>query len=369
MSSIQISKPRSAFFRFFPPPDFLLSPAVGVDISDRAVRFIELRTEKGGNKIKKFGEQALPKGVIQNGDIKDKATLKTALIALRKDYDLSYIRVGLPEERAFLFRMEVPILSHEETVENISFSLEEHIPLSSADAVFDYVVSKPLYGKVSPGNREVVVSAIPREVVSMYESAFLDSGLTPLSFEIEGSAIARSVIPFSDSKTYMVVDIGAFRTGIVVVCNNVVYYSTTVDFGGNIFNELIQTNLNVSSDEAEALIQEGAFSRQGDHRDFFPVLLNASDPLKEEISKHYVYWHNHQNKKECTPPPIEKVLICGSDAGIDGLAEHLTLSLRSKVDVADVWANAFSVSSYIPPIPFNKSLAFATATGLALRRD
>lgn len=369
MSHLHLKYARKAFFRFFPPPEFLLMPAVGVDVSDRAVRFIELKPSKTGFTIKRFGEQVLPKGVIENGEIKDFATFKTALIALRKDYDLSFVRVGLPEEKAFLFRSEVPLLSPTETKETIGFSIEEHVPISAVDAVYDYTEVPPLFGKVPAGSREVVVSVFPKNIAESYESAFSESGLTPLSFEIEGSAIARSVIPQNDNRTYMVVDIGAMRTGIIIVSGGAVYYSTTVDFGGSVLSEAIQSHLNVSADEAEALKHEGAFSRQGEHRDFFPALLEACEPLQEEINKHYVYWHNHSDKKDCTPPIIEKVILCGSDADLEGLAEHLTLSLRSPVEIANVWVNAFSADSYIPPIPFSRSLAFATATGLALRSN
>src|SRR5688572_11834264 len=92
------------FFRLFPPPQFLLMSSVGIDLSDRAARFIELVPDKSAYKIRRFGEQVLPPGVIDKGDIKDIATFKTALIALRRDYGLSFVRVSLPEEKAFLFR-------------------------------------------------------------------------------------------------------------------------------------------------------------------------------------------------------------------------------------------------------------------------
>lgn len=357
------------FFRLFPPPAFLLMPSVGVDISDRAARFIELLSNRGSFRIKRFGEQVLPAGVIARGDIKDAATLKTALIALRRDYNLSYVRVALPEEKAFLFRTEVPLLSAEETKENIAFQLEEHVPISASDAIFDYTIAEPLFGKTNPGLREAVVSVFPRPVVDSYLSVFAGAGLTPLSFEMEGAALSRAVIPEGDQGTYMIADIGEMRTGIIIVSRGTVHFTTTIDIGGGAFTDEIEKRLNVGAEEALTLKQEGAFSRHGKYRELFSVLIEEINPLKEQISKHFVYWHNHPDKKDATPPPIEKVIICGSDAYLEGLAEHFSLSLRIKVEVANVWTNTFSTEHYIPPIPFGRSLAFATAVGLAMRSE
>jgi type IV pilus assembly protein PilM len=358
---------QKAFFRLFPPPDFLLMPAVGVDVSDRAVRFLEMKPSADGFTVKRFGEQSLPEGVIKDGDIKDVGTLKTALIALRRDYNLSFIRVALPEEKAFLFRTEVPQLSPEETRENIGFQLEEHVPIKVSEAVFDYSIVPPLFGKNGGGLREVVVSVFPKPIIDGYWEAFTGAGLTPLSFEMEGSAIARSVVKEGDMGTYLIADIGSLRTGLTIVSGGAVHFSTTIDVGGSVITEVIREKMNISESEAVALKQEGAFSRHGTHRDIFPALLESLAPLKNEISKHYVYWHNHPDKKDATPPSIEKVILCGSEASLEGLAEYLTLALRSPVEVADVWKNAFSIEKYVPPLPFNKSLAFATAIGLALR--
>ena len=357
------------FFRLFPTPQFLLMPAVGIDLSDRAARFIELLPSGREFRIKRFGEQVLPAGIIDRGDVKDPATLRTALIALRRDYDLSYVRVALPEEKAFLFRTEVPLLSPEETKENISFQLEEHVPLKVGEAIFDYAVAEPLFGKISPNLREVVVSVFPRSVVEAYLDVFVGAGLSPLSFEMESTALSRAVIPEGDQGTYMIADIGEMRTGIIIVNRGTVHFTTTIDLGGGAFTDEVEKRLNVSRDEALALKQEGAFSRHGEHRELFPTLISAINPLKEEINKHFVYWHNHPDKKDAAPPPIEKVIICGSDAYLEGLAEHFSLSLRVKVEVANVWSNVFSTESYIPPIPFGRSLAFATAVGLAMRSE
>ena len=50
-----------------------------------------------------------------------------------------------------------------------------------------------------------------------------------------------------------------------------------------------------------------------------------------------------------------------------GLSDYLTVSIKSKVEMANVWVNILNTENYIPEIPFKEALSFAAALGLALR--
>jgi len=369
MSHPQLLYSQKKFYRLFPPPQFLLMPAVGMDISDHVVRFVELIPHHGTFTIGRFGEQILPPGTVIDGEIKDPNTLKTVLIGLRREHNLLHIRGSLPEEKAYLFRTEVPVLPPEETKENIAFQLEEHVPIGPGDAVFDYTITNPLFEKPAGDKREVVVSVFPRTIVDSYISVYQGAGLTPLSFEMEGTALSRSLIKNGDQGTYLIVDFGAERTGIAIYSRGAVHLTTTVDVGGEQLTKAIQKQLNVPHEEAEKLKRSGAFSRNGQYRELFPILLDAIAVLKDQTNKQFVYWHNHPDKIDATPPPIEKIILCGGDANLEGLAEHFSLAMQTKVEIGNVWINAFSTERYVPPIAFSGSLSYATAVGLALREE
>lgn len=370
MSQSHLFYSQKFFFRAFPPPKFLLMSSVGIDISDHAVRFLELIPNQGAFKLGRFGEQTIPDGVISYGEIKDLGTLKTALIGLRRDHNLSYVRASLPEEKAFLFRQEIPdFLSEEEIRENISYQLEEHVPIKPEDAEFDYCLAESIFAKNSPDTREILVSVFPKATVESYLDAYRSAGLMPLSFEMEGTALARSLVPFGDLGTYMIVDIGRFRTGISIVSKGAVNFTSTVEVGGETITEAIERHLKVTRDEAEKLKVEGAFSRNGRYREIFPILLDSLGQLTEQINKHYIYWHNHPDKKDSSPPAIEKIIVSGGDANLEGFSEHLSLSMRTGVVTGNVWVNAFSTEEYIPPLSRAPSLSYAVAIGLSLREE
>lgn len=355
------------FFRLFPPPKVMLRKASGVDISDRAVRFVELKPESDGFTLGRFGEVFIPQGVVEDGMIKDSEMLKEVLVNLRKEYRIDFVNASLPEEKAYLFRMKVPTLSSGETYENIAFQLEEYVPIKASEAYFDFEVVKE--AKEGEGGREVMVSVFPKEIVEGYLDVYTKAGLTPLAFEMEDSAIARALVPTGDMGTYMLVDFGYYKTGITIVSESEVQFTTTIDFGSSEFIKAISNNFKVNEEEAEKMYQDGAFSKDGEYSGFTKILLDSVRPLEEDIDRHYIYWHNHSDNKEVASKTIDKIIICGEGASMEGIAEHMTLTLRRQVETANIWQNAFSVDEYLPPISKLESLSYATALGLALRED
>jgi hypothetical protein len=82
--------------------------------------------------------------------------------------------------------------------------------------------------------------------------------------------------------------------------------------------------------------------------------------------RHQTYWNS---PPEDEPPrrPIERAIICGGNANLRGFPEYLEGFLNVPVSIANVWENAFSFDSYVPPMHFAESLEYATAVGLSLR--
>lgn len=341
-------------------------PAVGMDLSDHSARFVEFARTREGLRLKHFGQRNIPDGILSYGEIKDKAKLSSILKTLRAEEGISYVRSSLPEEKAYIFKTDVPVLSAEETRDNIAFQLEENVPLKAADAIFDYVFLPPTDSSTF-SSREAVVSVFPKKIVEDYLALFKDTGLVPLSFEMEANAVARALIPKGDMGCYMIVDFGQQRTGLSIVDRGVVQFTSTVEVGGNILTAAIQKQFSISFEEAEQIKREESFVGHGAHREFFSSLMNSISALSDEMNKHYVYWHTHPDKKGRKSNQIKKIILTGGDANLGGLAEHLSLIMKTNVELANVWVNIFSLDEYIPDISFSESLSYATAVGLGLR--
>ena len=338
-----------------------MAPSFGLDISDESLKFVELVPAKDGIHLGRYGERKIPAGIIESGKIKDPKRLEEVLLALRKEEGIRFVRVSLPEEQIYLFRLRLQKEGLKNIREGIELSLEEHIPIPVEEAIFDYEILSQ-----DEHSLELEVGAIPQNVIENYLAVFRNSMLSVQSFELEAQAISRAIIHQGDTDTYMIVDFGQTRTGIFIISRGVTVLTSTLDLGGMLLTQMIQKNFNVSLEEADKMKKQFGLQRNMKNKEIFSVLLNTVSVLRDEVAKNFLYWHTHQDEEGRDRPAIKKIILCGGDANLIGLAEYFSISIKIPVETANVWTNIMSLEKYIPEITFNRSLAFATALGLAL---
>ena len=349
------------FLKFFPIPKILSSPAFGLDISDESLKFVELVMTRKGIRMRRYGERPIPPGIIDSGIIKDPERMEQILSTLRKMEGVKSVRVSLPEEQMYIFQLRLEKAGLKNVKEGIELALEEHVPIPAQDAIFDYDLVKE-----NTQSLEVQVATIPRNVIEKYLLLFKHSQISVQSFELEAQSISRAVIKKGDMGTYMIVDFGKTRTGIFIVSGGIVMFTFTLDVGGMMLTNVIQKSFNISFEEAEKLKQEYGLQRNVANKEVFAVLLNSVSILRDEIVKHFLYWHTHKDEEDKNNPPIQKIILCGGDANLIGLADYVSVSMKTPVEMGDVWSNIVNTENYIPEVNFKEALSFATALGLAL---
>lgn len=339
-------------------------PAVGVDISDRSVRFAELKRASSGLTLGKFGEQAIPPGIVVGGLIRKHDELRKVFADMATKYNFSYIRISLPEEQGYSLKIQIPYVREEEIYESLELQLADHVPISPQEAVFDYQVvtcgTKPKEGMYKIG-----LSVVPYKIVESYLGLFENTGLTPLSFEFEAQAIARAIVRKGDCGTFLLLDMGATRTGIAIQSEGIITFTSTINVGGFSLTEAAARSLNVSFAEAQRRKEsEGLLG--GKEGTLYKALMGRLTVLRDEISKHYEYARSHEGVIEKDSDAIDRIIICGGEANVPGLANYLATTLNMDIEIANPWVNINSLTQYIPEIPSNHALRYATALGLAL---
>ncbi|MCX6716199.1 MAG: hypothetical protein NT077_04285 [Candidatus Taylorbacteria bacterium] len=314
-------------FRLFPPPKFMLMPHVGLDISDDGVSCIAYSGFGGARHISLFGKMDFTPGLFTSGDVKDEKEFIAQLAEFGKKHKLTYVKVSMPEEKAYLFQTEVPSTEQKIIEQNIEFKLEENVPLAAPDAVFYFDL---LPRAVTGGALRASVSVVPRTYIEHYMELVQSAGLIPVSFEVVPKAIARAIIPVGSDKTRLIIHIMNKKTGIYIVSGNVIHFTFTAGWG----------------------VKSG-----GDDKGLFMMT-----ELQKEISRIRSYWFSHGNGMN-----IDEAILVGKDA-------NLVESSLSKMDdgaglmnikMAEVWCNATNLDKYIPAISRADSLGYAVAAGLA----
>lgn len=354
---------RSKFYKFFPPPKFLQMPAVGLDISDVSMRFCELVESRHGLRIGRYGEWPIPHGVIESGEIKKPIELRKIFTDFRKKFNLDFVAVSLPEEKAYLFNQHLPSMRRSEIRGAIELTLEEHVPIKVGEAIFDYEILQETDTVTKVG-----VSVLSQSLVNGYTEAFSGTGITPVTFEIEAQSISRSVVPYGDKQAYMIVDFGKTRTGIAIVVNEAVQFTATISIGGGTLTDAISKNLHVSYEEAEKIKREKGVLGGVANEDFSLAIMSTISILRDELVRHHSYWSAHDDEFNKARPIIQKIFLCGGDSNLAGFIDYLAAGLPVPVTLANVMINVNSLEQYVPEISFNDSLRYATAIGLALRR-
>ena len=345
---------------YFPTPSYLAMNACAIDISDKSIKYGELSTDSSGFHLSKYGREKIPDGIIVSGKIEKEEELVNILKKIKEKEKLHFVRISLPEEQMYLFTLSIPKTNDEDLRDMILLQIEEYIPLNALDAVFDYDI-------VSEDGQTILVEVVAtaNTIIESYLSVFGRAGLVPLSFEIEAQAIARAVIPVGDNSPIMVVDFGDTRTGVSISKNGRVFLTTTLSIGGVDLTNMIAKNFSLTFDEAEKMKHEYGLNEISKVEDIFPAILNGISILRDELNRQYTYWETHNNNN-VEHEQINHIILCGGDANLAGLSEYLELSMKIKVENANVWVNILETENSVPEMSFEESLSYATVLGLTL---
>ena len=301
----------STFFSVFPPPALLNVRCAGLHIADDAIRAVVLSQK---NVVVAYGERPLPKGLVDGGTISNENALAQEIKALKEKLKLSMVRVSLPEERMYLFSIEMPGVSELGIKDVVESKLEENIPISPSEVIYEFDPSERKKNLITKAS----VSAFPEKLIQSYVSCCTLAGLDVQGFDTEPRATIRSLA--LSKEVCLVVDISPYSTSMFVVVDSVAQFSSTI-----------------SLDD-----------------------IKKVSVLQEEIKKVIEYWNTHGEGKE-----IKKICIIGSLAQTEGFIENLEKNLKINVVLGDVWLGLGN-KDRVPPIEFTQALNYGVAIGLAI---
>lgn len=375
--------------------DFLkIKPqAFGLDISDRSLKIAKLERKKQGFALVSFLERRIEPGIIEKGEIRRPEAL-TKIIkdsvakAKGKPLETRYVVASLPEEKAFLQVIPMPLLKMEELKEAIRFEAENYIPLPLHEMYLDFRVVRPLYDHLD--HLDVLIAALPKKTIDPYVSCLKNAGLVPLALEIESEAISRALVKNGvSSSPLLLIDIGLTRTSFIIFSGHSLRFTSSIPISSAKFTKAIAKSLKLDPKSAEKLkIRYGlggpkAVHLKGKRVDglaFKKEILQEGKALKAltpvleefkgEIKKYIDYYKSHDSNEHLPSDGkgVAKILLCGGGANLKGLCQLLSSGLGLPVKLANPWVNILAEGEKeTPEISFKKSLAFTTALGLALR--
>lgn len=346
--------------RFFPPPTFLTGPAVGLDISDQSVKFVELAGRAGQVRFVRAGRSEIPRGAIEAGVIKDAQTVTAVLARLAEEHQLKQVIVALPEEQTYIIELDLPKVRPSQIRESVELSVVDYLRFPVTEAVLDFELLPDI--NQADAWLPVVATVLPQAVAQSYSSVLTAAGLTPTAFELEPQALARALL-VSGAEAVMIIDIGQARTSFYVATNGLVRYGATINtISGNLLTESLVQRNNLSAKEAEEQkIKHGLAGESSIAAILEPLIVLLSDE-----TEHRLFAWSHDNHQSLPRTEIKKIVLTGGQSTLPGLSSLLENRLKLPVAVGNPWQNTVHVDDSVD-VPFNRAVGLATAVGLALR--
>jgi type IV pilus assembly protein PilM len=361
--------------------------AFGLDISDLSSKIIKLKKKRGVLTLASFGEAKINPGIIEGGEIKDEEALskiiKEAILKTKgAKLGTKYVISSLPEEKAFLQVIQLPIMKEEELERAVLFEAENYIPISVDEVYLDFQVVQPVVDHLD--HIDVLIAALPKKTVDPYFNSIKKAGLQPKAFEIESQAISRAIVKNELSPfPVLLIDFGATRTSFIIFSGYSLRFTASIPVSSQKFTEAISKTLKIDLAEAENLkIKYGIEEKikvklknekseiEKENSEIFEALIPSFTDLAEQIKKYINYYQSHAQHEHLPPngKAISKIILCGGGANLRGLVEFLTAELKIPTEMGNPWINILPKElREVPELPYEKSLAFTAALGLALR--
>jgi type IV pilus assembly protein PilM len=346
--------------------------AFGLDISDISIRAVKLEKVSGEIRLASYSEANVPSGTIENGQIKQ-ASVIISLISdvLKKAHGekitTPYVVASLPEQGVFVNVFELPKGSGENLKQVVQWELEGNIPLSPNEVYFDWQLIGAHNKKSS--HKDVLVVASPKKIVEQYVSLLRALNLKPKALEIESFSTARAILPRGQKfKPTLMLDLGVVRTGFAIISGGEVRFTTSLPVSGNALTEAVAKEFNVDFKKAEELKFKFGLDRKKENGRLFKAQFSQIQLLVQQLRKYMEFYKTHNLHEHGGIHSIQKVLLTGGGANLKGLAAHLSMELKLPVEIANPWTNILKPPyRNLPDLPFNESLSYTTALGLALR--
>ncbi len=307
----------------FPTPEYLLLSRAGLAISDEGVKFLELKKSLLGKSVAVARHRSipLPTHSIESGFVNNPEALKKALQEI-SGLGARYVHATLPEERAYLFTAIIDRVPPESIRDSIAFILEENVPLTLSGSVFDFDV----VGEPGPDKLKVTVSVLSKKVVDFYVETLEAVGLTPVSFDIESQAISRAVIREGDTSTQLILSLRPTKTGLYIVEDEVVQFTTTLPFS------------------AKSHLEE----------------------LKNEVEKIFSFWGKRLDHTNGIEDKIQRILLSGTETLEESFVAELSKSAKVPVLASDPWSSVADSLGSLPEEISKNPLGYAAVIGSAL---
>src|SRR4030043_1928189 len=230
--------------------------SIGLDIGSGYLKVVQLKDTKGGYELELFDMLPLPPELIVDGSIIDSLRLIDSLKELVKKAKIKTKDAVISiagHSSVIIKRVSLPEMSEEELSEFIKFEAEQYIPFDIEDVNLDFQILGP---KEEPGQMDVILVAVKKDVINEYLSVVKEAGLTPLIVDVNSFALENIYeinYEIEPGRNIAIVNIGASTINMNILKGGVSVFTRDSAVGSNLHTEALQREFNLTYEIAERL--------------------------------------------------------------------------------------------------------------------
>ncbi len=326
---------------------------VGVTVHDDVLRGLEITRDQPS----RWGEVALPPGVIDQGAVVDATVLAASLRELwdTAGFATKRIALAIETEAATIRRVSLPAAVADDIAEAAAYDIAEILAYPAAEAVIDHAVlnadavnaqversGSADEGEVDGSPIETLVVAVRRETIESFTQAAKLAGLRWVRAELAPAAnvsllpegcldnITVDGPPADEGTPRESVGNGIATLGAVVSIGETTTTVSVHDGEGLLFARVLMTGvgeLASLSHELESQLAEVEILRTGGNASEGGSAAPSSDApgvavVAEGIRRTLLFHTTEIDKR-----PIHHVVLCGASSRASGLLERVTEAL------------------------------------------
>jgi type IV pilus assembly protein PilM len=303
-----------------------------LDLGCQVVKAVEITLEGPEPVITGFARVEIPPGG-------DKAAAVAELFK-RGKFRSKQVVTSVAGQNVVVRYVQMPKMSEAELKQAIRIEADRYVPFELDECVID---CQPLTRKAARGGEGeakdqnvadtmgVLLVACRQQTVDEQVKLVQQQGLQPIAIDVDAFALANAWelcgLPAEDlanepaadgttpreERAIALVDIGASRTSINVLCGGETCFSREIGIGGHDMTQAVARKLGLEVFEAEAIKRAGDDKEAEVARAIQPVL----EDLTNEISLSLDYVENHEGLR------VEEVLLSGGGVLAPGCVAYV----------------------------------------------
>ncbi len=339
----------------------------GLDVGSSSIKMVELDGKMNSLNLVGLGFENLPDDTIVDGQIMELNVVSDVINNICTNHQIvtNQVVTGVSGHSVIIKNIVLPMMSQEELEESIDWHAEEHIPYDLADVSLDYQVTAE-----TADSKSVLIVACKRERIDNIKQAVQLAGKMPVVIDVDTFALQNCYeINYQPDASQVVtlLNIGASTMNVNIVQGTRSLFTRDITVGGSQFTDVLQRNLGLSFQQAEAVKRGVMDAAEGvEEKSIEPLINDVTEIVAMEIQKTFDFYR--ATTEDSGEIVVQKILISGGGSKLNGLADDLSNRLELPVEVLDPFRNIKVDTRKFDPDYLSEIMPeMAVAVGLALR--